>query len=586
MGDTELSARVRNRVRRRGALASAVLVLALAAAGCAPMASAPAGSEVAVGIAAPITSANPASRADASAVNRAVGQLTSGVLAYPNADGAEALDTSVGRADLLGTEPFRVRYTLADRARWSDGTSLETADLLLGWAALSGRFDDPAADAAPDDETLVDFDATGSILIGSTARLGDRSRSIEVLFPRAVDGWRGAVAPGLPAHVVGRLAFGIDDPLTAQRAVADAILREDPDDLASISRVWRLGWRFGEEAPDPRILVSSGPYRIESTGPTETVLAVNEHYVGDRRPGIRRIILRIVPAEGLAAALAAGDIDVAQTDAAPELVAALGAVDAVTTKVSVGGAVVSLAFAFPPGGESQGPVGDVDLRRALLLLVPRGDVAALAVAESLGAPAPPDSLVFTAGGAEYERAVADNGSAAYGTADPATARDILGDLGSSGVRVCVTYSPADPPQTAAVDAFALAAAPLGVEVLDCATVDPADAEVVRMSITPLPVGPLGTTAWLRPTGEPSVVTGSGWMSEELDELADSLATAERSDREPLLADLDALFWRQAIAAPLYARPQVTAHADRVDGVRGADTPFSVLGLAWRWTIAG
>ena len=47
-------------------------------------------------------------------------------------------DTSFGSYELVSEDPLIVKYTIADGVKWSDGTAVDAADLLLNWAALSG----------------------------------------------------------------------------------------------------------------------------------------------------------------------------------------------------------------------------------------------------------------------------------------------------------------------------------------------------------------------------------------------------------------------------------------------------------------
>lgn len=56
--------------------------------------------------------------------------------------------TSFGTYEKISDDPLVVKYTIADGVKWSDGTAVDAADLLLQWAALSRALDTPDFDAA------------------------------------------------------------------------------------------------------------------------------------------------------------------------------------------------------------------------------------------------------------------------------------------------------------------------------------------------------------------------------------------------------------------------------------------------------
>jgi peptide/nickel transport system substrate-binding protein len=132
-------------------------------------------------------------------------------------DGEFVADASFGAVTIVGEDPFIVRYDLAEPA-WSDGIPLDAADLLLGWAAASGSFEPLAEADAGDAESVSELPVPA---------VDEFARAIDVTFAQPVIGWQRAVTVPVPAHVVGRRAFGIDDAMEAKQAVIRAIQTDD-----------------------------------------------------------------------------------------------------------------------------------------------------------------------------------------------------------------------------------------------------------------------------------------------------------------------------------------------------------------------
>ena len=80
------------------------------------------GSQVAVAVSTPYTSANAStSFGRSSPTNADVAYLTSTGFGYYDDRYALVEDRSFGSAEIIDESPFTVRYTVAESARWSDG---------------------------------------------------------------------------------------------------------------------------------------------------------------------------------------------------------------------------------------------------------------------------------------------------------------------------------------------------------------------------------------------------------------------------------------------------------------------------------
>lgn len=152
----------------------------------------------------------------------------------------QVVDGTLGTVEKVADSPLTVRYTIADGASWSDGTPVSPVDLLLEWAARSGRFDeavvpqpDPSGEAAPTptasatsgtdgtdgtdaDDTagaadVVRFGATSAALLHASAFPTIDGATVTLVYDTPVADWRTALDLNLPAHVVGRVALAPDE---------------------------------------------------------------------------------------------------------------------------------------------------------------------------------------------------------------------------------------------------------------------------------------------------------------------------------------------------------------------------------------
>jgi peptide/nickel transport system substrate-binding protein len=143
-------------------------------------------------------------------------------------DGNQALATS---AELTGTDPQTVVYTLNPRAVWSDGVPITAADFRYAWLEQRGN-----TTAAADVLGYRDI----SSVIGS-----NHGKTVTVVFTTPFADWRMLFANLLPAHVLAR-----------------------------------TGWDPTCTTVDPAIDLSGGPYEIHAVGPTQVALVANPRWWG------------------------------------------------------------------------------------------------------------------------------------------------------------------------------------------------------------------------------------------------------------------------------------------------------------------
>jgi peptide/nickel transport system substrate-binding protein len=477
-------------------------------------------------------------------------------------DGEFVADASFGEVTIVGEDPFIVRYDLAEPA-WSDGIPLDAADLLLGWAAASGSFD-PKAEADAGDAVSVSEPPDPAV--------DEFARAIDVTFAQPVIGWQRAVTVPVPAHVVGRRAFGIDDAMEAKQAVIRAIQTDDRAALEKISAVWNEGFEVaGGDEIDTDLLLSSGPFlvdevRDEADGQT-VALVPNPAFRGAPTPRVARIDL--VPRGDAPIADLGTRLDVvtlAPTTADRGPIRELERQD-VTVSTSHDGTTWALLL-NPVGVFTAHPARVAFIRAASpAAMVERG--AGLWSQAYTGS----TSMLSSPGSRAYDIVTEDSGfPVALGTPAEDAAREREAAGVSEGAGVCVLYDRAEGFAAGAFAALRDAAAEAGWNVIDCGSDDFEaaltqrgwDAVITRTTIPQTPE----QIAEQWGTGGPASLTGHA--DPQRDELIARYATiTDVYEARDVLAQIEATIVQAAVALPLAVNPLVTI-VDR--GVTGVTTP--------------
>ena len=536
-------------------------------------------SVVRVAVDAPLSTLNPASSASGTA-DAAVAWLTHGQFFSYDADAQPVPDESFGTATLLPGDGFDVRYTLAESATWSDGESVDAADLLVAWAAASGALDGLL-------QPLDRFEGERTVPLAEPAlfpAMGENDRSITVYFGSEVGDWERILDPRVPAHVLGQLALDIADPDEAREAVSAAILDKDAEALAAIAQAWNTAFDAPARSADPSVAPSSGPYRVESWSDSSVTLVANSHYRGSRQPRVETIELVTIddPLDAVSA-LDAGTVDVITPAPTLEVQDAVLAIDDATVLTGADPAIEHIDLQIV-GGRS-GLFADERVREAFLLTLPRQQIVTELVGGIVEDAAPQSSFLVSQASADYTSLVSENGSARYTEPDPAAAAALLQDAQVSSPEVCVLFDARDENRITEFGVISASAAQAGFVVTDCSTPDVAatlgkpgayDAALFAWNVSEPSAG------WI---AELYSSTGStnltGFSSAEVDRLVQQLeSTAGEDAHSELLADIDAELWADAYGAPLYQHAALTAFGSRVTGV---SRPALVPGVFWNAT---
>jgi len=572
-----------------------------------------AGSQVGVAVAEPFTSLNPAtSFGRSSSTNADVAWLTGAAFAAYDDSYRLVEDPTFGSAEIVAEDPLTVRYQVSSDARWSDGTPIDAADLLLAWAADSGALNTPDFDDSPyvDPDTgrytdefprdVVFFDGRiggGLEKATQTPQVGDDGRTLFVHYDEFVPAWQTALAPGIPAHVLQALASGRDyeDAGAAKDDLVATILDEDADGLGALARTWNDAYNLdeagGDRTPhDPALLLSAGPYAVTAVDAEGVTLEANPEYRGDRRPTIATIRIRYVPDPLEAAGLLAdGDVDIVTPEPTEETVAAYVDLPGVSVVAGTENRFEHLDLQFADG--RTGVFDDPLVRQAFLHLVPRQQIL-----DQFVAPVQPDAVLLDSfltrpGAPAYADAVAGNGSADFASTDVDTAAELLAEAAVEKPRVCVLYDPANDQRREEFLLIQESAARAGFAVTDCSSPDwqgllgvagAYDAALFAWDTTRL--GPGAAAAIYR--SDSALANFNRYANPDVDALVDQLARTQDPDEvAELSAEIDAHLWSDAYGTPLFAYPTLTAISDRVEGVTRSPLARGVFWNAWDWKPA-
>lgn len=173
----------------------------------------------------------------------------------------------VTSAELVSVNPQTVVYTLAKRARWSDGVPITASDFIYDWHEYVA-----VGPSLPAFFPLAGYQAIKSV----TGSKG--GHVVTVVFKTSYADWNALFSDLVPAHIAAR-----------------------------------YGWARAFSGSTPKHMVSGGPFAIARVSPgKELVLTRNPHYWGTPAQ-LDRIVFRVEPSTSATLrALANGSVDVAQ----------------------------------------------------------------------------------------------------------------------------------------------------------------------------------------------------------------------------------------------------------------------------------
>ncbi|MGI9124581.1 MAG: ABC transporter substrate-binding protein, partial [Mycobacterium sp.] len=203
----------------------------------------------------------------ASAGPQAFARVLTG-FSFHGPDGQVLADHDFGSVTVAGREPLVLDYQINDNANYSDGKPVTCDDMVLAWAAQSGRF--PGFYAATQAGYLD--------IAGIECQPGAKKARVNFLPGRSiVDYDQLFTATALmPSHVIGD-QLGVD--------VAAVLQSGDLGAIGRIAEAWNTIWELkpGLDEEALKKFPSSGPYKIESVlDGGAVVLTANDKWWGTK----------------------------------------------------------------------------------------------------------------------------------------------------------------------------------------------------------------------------------------------------------------------------------------------------------------
>ncbi|TLM85543.1 ABC transporter family substrate-binding protein [Pseudarthrobacter sp. NamE2] len=536
------------------------------------------------------SSFNPYSADGNTDINSKIGYITHSGFYYLDDKAAVVRNEKFGRFEKVSDNPLKVRYTVNEGVKWSDGEAIDAGDLLLSWAAGSGYFDD-ADPQAGTGTTFFSAAADTSGLAGTVfPELGDDGRSITLEYATPYADWEVAFDVGLPAHVVAAKG-GLNDEEDLVELLRDSP-RGNPEkpeanpELKAISDFWNSGFDTKSLPDDPSLYLSSGPYIVRDIVPESSMRLVrNRDYVWGAEPWLDEITIRFTGALPAAVdALRNGQADIIspQPSAGTEQLFAGLADQGNTVERYEQSGYDHLDLNF------SGVFEDEDVREAFLKTVPRQAIVDAVVGEMLPDPKPLDSHVFLPAHPKYADTARNNGSSEYTEVDVEGARALL-EGATPTVRIL--YNRDNPNRARAFALIRDSAAQAGFQVEDGGQGSADWARSLGGSGHDAALlGWIGTSAGV--SRVPQIFrTGAGsnfngFSDADADRAMEQLAgTTDLGRQDELLADIDKQIWENAYGLPLYQTIGTTVVGPRITGVKSSSGPLGVWWNVWEWRLA-
>jgi peptide/nickel transport system substrate-binding protein len=283
------------KLKRIGIVAAVVAAGALALSGCSAgsgdQSEIVKGTSITVAQNSGFTSYNGTSATGNSTYNQNILYLTTQWFNYYDNTPKLINDTKFGTETLVKKDPLTVKYTIAPGVKWSDGTPVTAADLLLDWASSITKYNDPKG---------VNFTSveagSGLDLVTQTPTISSDGQSMTMVYSKPYVDWQLALPGGLPAHVVYDHAFpNVKKAATANKDFITAVKNNDTAALTKIAKVWSTAFDMTSTPTDKSLILSDGPYIISNITKNASIsLVPNKGYTWGPLPHIAKFTFRVI----------------------------------------------------------------------------------------------------------------------------------------------------------------------------------------------------------------------------------------------------------------------------------------------------
>jgi peptide/nickel transport system substrate-binding protein len=529
---------------------------------------------------------------------------------YYDAEANLKPNTSFGTYEKVSDNPLTVKYTVADDAKWSDGTPVDAADMLLNWAGNSGNLNQisfdkyQGLDAKGQKQTIkgkVYFDQQlpGLALVKQTPTISDDGKTLTMVYDKPFADWAVDMSIDVPAHVVAEKALGITDAKEAKDAFIKAVQDKDNAALAKISSFWNTGFDYTKMPTDKSLALSNGAYLMKDFKENEYMtLAKNPDYKGEHKAGIDTLTVRWnEDPMAQVQALQNGEIDMFSPQVTTDVVKAAEKVKNVDIKSGVEGTyehidlVMNNKGPFDPstyGGDAKKALA---VRQAFLHSVPRQEIVDKLIKPVQADAEVRNSFIKTTGAPGYDEIVAQNGSSEYAEVDPAKSLDLLKQAGvKKPVNIRVMYAKDNVRRVNEFQLMKPALAKAGFNLIDNGSPDWGDKlgdgtyDAVFFGWQSTSTAVSADQATYGTTGGNNLI---GYSNKDVDKMFDELIlTTDEAKQLELQTEIEKHLFEDAIGLTIFQFPSANiANKTRITGTDPAVLAPTMFYNYWNWKPA-
>ncbi len=498
---------------------------------------------------------------------------------YSGTDGKIYPNTDLGSYEKISDDPLTIKYTIAENAKWSDGTPITTADAVLAWAVQNLNLNSGSKDKPLFSSVSTD--------LGDTVPKGPEGaadgKEFTVTFKNPDPDWAIQSWMLQPAHVVAKKGGLSTDEFV--KAVRDG----DSKKLEKAAKFWNEGWTTKPGTlPAEEDIPVSGPYKLDSWKAGESVtLTANENYYGTK-PATKNLNFRFLADTGMVQALQNKDLDVISPQPTVDTLAQLqGLGKAVNIQQGDTLTWEHLDFNFRKGNA----MTDKKLREAFAMCVPRQEIV-----DNLVKPLNPEAVVmnlrevfpFQENYKDVEAAAYDG---RYDNVDIEGAKKLVDEAGAAGTEIRIGYSAPNERRSNEVAAIKSSCDKAGFKIKDAGdpkffapggTQERGDYEVALFAWAGS--GQITSGQNIYATGKPQ--NYGKYSNKEVDAAWEKLATSlDPAVHLEQTKKIEKLLWDDLFGIPVFAHPGLSASSSDIQNVRHTATQSGIVWNAEQWVRA-
>ena len=506
---------------------------------------------------------------------------------YFGTDGTICEDKEFGSFEVLSQDPLEMKYTISDKAKWSDGTPITINDFLLGWASQNPEFVAPGLISGTVEGAEAVFDHVSTtwpeqVPEGPQGEINGKTFTMK--FKGAYPDYKIMVDPPLPAHVVATKSGLTPDQL------AQAIQNRDGETVRKVAEFWNKKWIFNPgELPEPDVIPSSNRYQIKAWKDNNVTLEANPNYWGTPA-GTKNLVFSYVDDNQMAQSLQNGDLDVIRPQATTDTVKRLQGIGSSIQMATTSEMTWEhLDFNFRDSNVFSDSQGGKKLREAFAHCVPRQTIL-----DRLIKPIKEDAQLLNAREVlpfqpNYKEVTSKSYDGRYDQVDIEKSKQLVAESGvQTPVKVRIGYKAGNQRRTETVAAIQSSCKDAGFEVVDAAAQDFFENAIVKGDYE------VALYAWagsgLITTGQNIQATGrpqnyGQYSNTKVDQAWDKLTnTLDSKEQVEQTTVIEKELWDTLFNIPLYSHPGVVAWNSKVRNVRVTAAQSTVSWNAFQWQM--